>query len=72
MGFSRQEYWSGVPSPSPLPLPTPTLIPYPLGQGLLVQIWNSGPRGSLLDLELALGPHGLPLVAQMVKNLPAM
>ena len=27
MGFSRQEYWSGVPLPSPLPLLTKTLIP---------------------------------------------
>ena len=26
MGFSRQEYWSGVPLPSPIILPTPDLI----------------------------------------------
>ena len=26
MGFSRQEYWSGVPLPSPLPLAKPALI----------------------------------------------
>ena len=28
MGFSRQEYWSGVPLPSPSPLPTLTLFLY--------------------------------------------
>ena len=26
MGFSRQEYWSGVPLPSPVPIPTPKQI----------------------------------------------
>ena len=28
MGFSRQEYWSGVPSPSPIPLYTQAWILY--------------------------------------------
>ena len=27
MGFSRQEYWSGVPFPSPEDLPTPGIEP---------------------------------------------
>ena len=27
MGFSRQEYWSGVPSPSPLPSEPPVYLP---------------------------------------------
>ena len=27
MGFSRQEYWSGVPSPSPGDLPDPEIRP---------------------------------------------
>ena len=27
MGFSRQEYWSGVPSPSPGDLPDPGIEP---------------------------------------------
>ena len=26
MGFSRQEYWSGVPSPSPTPFPKPPIF----------------------------------------------
>ena len=32
MGFSRQEYWSGVPLPSPiLRLPTPVFLGFPCG-----------------------------------------
>ena len=27
MGFSRQEYWSGLPSPSPRDLPNPGTAP---------------------------------------------
>ena len=27
MGFSRQEYWSGLPSPSPVDLPNPGIKP---------------------------------------------
>ena len=30
MGFSRQEYWSGVPLPSPFPEHISTLILFPL------------------------------------------
>ena len=29
-GFSRQEYWSGLPRPPPRDLPTPGIKPYPL------------------------------------------
>ena len=28
MGFSRQEYWSGLPYPSPRDLPNPEIKPY--------------------------------------------
>ena len=28
MGFSRQEYWSGLPSPSPGDLPDPRIVSY--------------------------------------------
>ena len=28
MGFSRQEYWSGVPLPSPTDMSRPLLIPF--------------------------------------------
>ena len=30
MGFSRQEYWSGLPCPPPGDLPTPGMEPMPL------------------------------------------
>ena len=29
MGFSRQEYWSGLPFPSPGDLPNPGIVPVP-------------------------------------------
>ena len=47
MGFSRQEYWSGLSFPSPGDLPDPGIKP----------------RSLALQASL---------VAQMVKNLPAM
>src|SRR5574337_627403 len=35
MGFSRQEYWSGVPLPSPGDLPNPRIEPRAIGNGLV-------------------------------------
>ena len=56
VGFSRQEYWSGLPFPSPGGLPNPGIEPgYPTLQ-----------TGSLPS-----EPSG-KLVYQTVKNLPAM
>ena len=57
MGFSRQEYWSGLPFPSPEDLP------------------NSGiePGSPALQADTLLSkPIGASLVAQRVKQLPAM
>ena len=65
MGFSRQEYWSGLPFPSPGDLPNPGIKP----------------RSPALQADsLPAEPPGKPaswykwtsLVAQMVKRLPAM
>ena len=40
MGFSRQEYWSGLPSPSPRDLPDPGVEPRsPILQTRCVTIW---------------------------------
>ena len=36
MGFSRQEYWSGLPFPSPEHIPDPGIKPAFLGSSLLV------------------------------------
>ena len=35
MGFSRQEYWSGVPFPSPRSLPSPGIEPMSLASPVL-------------------------------------
>ena len=40
MGFSRQEYWSGVPLPSPLLLLLPYIITY-TEKGIILKIWLS-------------------------------
>ena len=56
MGFSRQEYWSGV------PLPSPILSTYSAKMKNL--IWGKLIKSVLIGL--------LSLVAQMVKNLTAI
>ena len=68
MGFSRQEYWSGLPFPSPGDLPDPGIEPaspalagifYPCPQESRICIWVScGPNSSFL---VALTPPALPL-----------
>ena len=40
MGFSRQEYWSGVPLPSPTTSTTPTQIPPVTSCWVLNEIWT--------------------------------
>ena len=49
MGFSRQEYWSGLPGPPPGDLPDPGIEPVP-NLGLLY--WQAG--------SLQLAPPGKP------------
>ena len=60
MGFSRQEYWSGMPSPSPGDLPDPGVVPKSLvspalaGRFFTASIaWNTvaSPKMCFLDLE---------------------
>ena len=43
LGFSRQEYWSGLPSPSPGDLPDPGIEPRP--PALLADALTSEPPG---------------------------
>ena len=57
MGFSRQEYWTGVPFPSPGDLPYPGIEP-------------GSPTLHAMDSLLS-KPQGSPQVALVVKNLPA-
>ena len=58
MGFSRQEYWNGLPFPSPGDLPDP-------GTKLDSLAWEAG---DCLPSE----PPWTSLVAQTVKGLPTM
>ena len=59
MGFSRQEYWSGVPLPSPGDLPNPgTGIPHhrqTLFQGTFKHGWDDGKITPILEREGILG-----------------
>ena len=57
MGFSRQEYWCGLPPPPPGDLPT-------------LELEHQSPTWQVDNLLLA--PPGASLVAQLEKNLPAM
>ena len=51
MGFSRQEYWSGLPSASPGDLPNPGINPYP-GINLLPLLhWQAGSLSTVPMLE---------------------
>jgi len=51
MGFSRQEYWSGVPFPSPGDLPDPGIEPE--SPALLADALPSEPPGKLESLVKA-------------------
>ena len=53
MGFSRQEYWSGVPLPSPLYLCTMLLIYW---QKHLTQVWKMLPSNKVFQIKCRL--HG--------------
>ena len=47
MGFSRQEYWSGLPFPSPGDLPDPGIEPVFLAPALAGGFFAPGPPGKL-------------------------
>jgi len=46
MGFSRQEYWSGLPFPSPKDLPNPG-----------IESWSPASQGDSLPFELQGSPE---------------
>ena len=52
MGFSRQEYWSGVPLPSPGDLPDPGIEPG--SPALEADALTSEPPGKMLSLDIGL------------------
>ena len=55
VGFSRQEYWSGLPCPPPRNLPNPRIEPVspPLADGLFTTsaAWEAPPQRYLLGLK---------------------
>ena len=55
MGFSRQEYWSGLPFPSPGDLPNPGTEPW--SPALQVDASPSEPRSSLGNPFISLTYH---------------
>ena len=60
MGFSRQEYWSGLPCPPPGDLPDPGIKPASLSSPLLA------------DGTLALTPLGKPFVSCIIFGIVLM
>ena len=50
MGFSRQEFWSGLPFPSPGDLPDPGIKPAPPASPVLQADFTTEPPESQLDL----------------------
>ena len=72
MGFSRQEYWSGVPMPSPFLLPYPGSNPHLLhwqGGSLPLRHLRSP---TFIAVLFTIAKTWASLVAQLVKNPPAM
>ena len=58
MGFSRQEYWSGLPHHFPGDLPDPGIKPASLGH------WQAG--------SLPLAPPGKPLIRDALLQTPGL
>ena len=67
MGFSRQEYWSGLPFPSPGDLPDPGIEPG--SPTLEADALTSEPPGKTLDRILKSRDMTLPTKVRMVKAM---
>ena len=70
MGFSRQEYWSGVPLPTTRDrLPTPVFLGFPSGSAGKESACNTGDLGSIPGLGRAPGEgNGNPLQCSCLEN----
>ena len=70
MGFSRQEYWNGVPLPSPiLRLPTPVFLGFPCGSAGKESAYNAEDLGLIPGLGRSPGGrHGNPLQYSCLEN----
>ena len=61
LGFSRQEYWSGLPFPSPGDLPNPGTEPmFPVSPALAGKFFTTEPpeKPKLLDRQIRTSPPG--------------
>ena len=65
MGFSRQEYWSGLPFPSPGDLPNPEIEPG--SPALQVDSLPSEPPGKP-QTKTAMRYHSTPVRTVIIKN----
>ena len=77
MGFSRQEYWSGLPFPSPRDLPDPGIEPTsPMSLVLAGRSFTTSATWEAWEAythtHTHTHTHRASLVAPMVKKLPAM
>ena len=77
MGFSRQEYWNGLPFPPPGNLPNPGIKPVSLmspalAGGFLTNSVIGGRSGKYKAIKGIICLTWASFVAQLVKNLPAM
>ena len=59
MGFSKQEYWSGLPFPSPGDLPDPGIKPWP--HALQADALTSEPPGKPMYLKWVILDFGINL-----------
>ena len=58
MGFSKQEYWSGLPFPSPGSLPDPGIKPAAPSLWVLVCTWTRTKTPAFLGLQLQRADQG--------------
>ena len=75
MGFSRQEYWCGLPFPSPGDLPDPGIESRsPALQANAFTVWTTSDwvTNDWIILDYWCFSLWASLVAQMIKNLPAI
>ena len=72
-GFSRQEYWSGLPCPSPGDLSDPGMEPVSLrSPALAAGVHWHHLESSEPTMHMLTNKSEMSLVAQMVKRLSAM
>ena len=70
MGFSRQEYWSGLPFPLQGNLPNPGIEPMSLA--LASRFYNTEPPGKPIEYDLVVYPSYIQWLATLIQNSPPL